>query len=155
MIFEGTVSENIHCYRGMEDKLSTFLNDNGLLELLEYYHLPLDHKLKTDGKNLSAGEKQLLSLCRVLWQNPSILIFDEATGNMDEGLEASIQSHVNSLDHTTRITIAHRLKTLKECDRILVFKDGHLIEEGPQENLLNKKGYFYQLNESSNSRQFL
>ena len=99
-----------------------------------------------NGSNLSEGEKQFLSISRVLIQNPALLILDEATAHIDIKNEEKIQMALDLImENKTCLIVAHRLHTLRNCDRIFVFKDGGLIEEGNHEELINKKGEFYHL----------
>ena len=98
------------------------------------------------GTNLSVGQRQLISLTRVLLKNPSILILDEATANIDPHYEEIIHEAVmKMMDGRTCLMIAHRLETLKQCDRILVFNQGALVEEGPLSELLTQGNYFFRL----------
>jgi len=107
------------------------------------------------GSNLSAGERQLLSMTRILLKDPSILVLDEATSNIDPEIEQLIQSAIEKvLENRTCLIIAHRLDTLKHCDRIFVFKAGELIEEGHADQLLkNSDSYYKALMDSSNRQK--
>ena len=106
-----------------------------------------DHELLPGAANLSQGQRQLLALTRALIHNPdSILVLDEATSNIDTETEALIQeglTHV--LRNRTSITIAHRLSTVRDSDRILVMKDGQVIEDGDHITLLAQGGLYAQL----------
>ena len=98
------------------------------------------------GTNLSVGQRQLISLTRVLLKNPSILILDEATANIDPFYEEIIHEAVmKMMAGRTCLIIAHRLETLKQCDRIFVFNQGQLVEEGTLEYLISQGNYFYRL----------
>ncbi|WP_254563444.1 ABC transporter ATP-binding protein [Oscillatoria sp. HE19RPO] len=106
-------------------------------------------QLRERGTNLSGGQKQLLAFARAAIRNPKILVLDEATASLDVGTEALIQ---DALDHLlqdrTAIIIAHRLSTIKNVDRILVLKQGQLVEQGSHEELLQQGGLYaglYQL----------
>ena len=97
-----------------------------------------------NGASLSGGEKQKITIARALLKNPLIIIFDEATSNLDVFSEGQIvqiikKLHANGL---TIITIAHRLSTIKDCDRIIVLDKGKIIEEGKHEDLINKNGIY-------------
>ena len=106
----------------------------------------LDTVLTESGSNLSLGEKQILAFTRVVLSDPKVLILDEATASIDPESERLIQSCVEKvLKGRSCLLIAHRLDTLQNCDRILVFDKGQLIEDGSPENLLNQKGAFYRL----------
>ena len=95
---------------------------------------------------MSAGEKQLLTIARALVQDPEILILDEATSNVDTRLEYLINHSMNSLmKNRTSIVIAHRLSTIVESDKIVVIKNGQILETGTHKELLKNKGYYYEL----------
>jgi ABC-type multidrug transport system fused ATPase/permease subunit len=101
------------------------------------------------GTNLSVGQRQLVSLTRVLLKNPSILILDEATANIDPFYEEIIhQAVMTMMKKRTCLIIAHRLDTLKACDRVFVFNKGELVEEGPLPKLLSEGNYFYHLHQA-------
>ena len=110
--------------------------------------LPLgyDTYLAGDGAGLSQGEKQLLSIARVMLTHPQILILDEATSSIDTRTEKKIQSAFASLmEGRTSFVVAHRLSTIRTSDMILVMKDGNVIETGTHEELLSQKGFYYTL----------
>ena len=95
---------------------------------------------------MSAGEKQLLTIARALVQDPEILILDEATSNVDTRLEYLINHSMNSLmKNRTSIVIAHRLSTIVESDKIVVIKNGQILEAGTHKELLKNRGYYYEL----------
>ncbi|MHA2258345.1 MAG: hypothetical protein ACXACO_10265 [Promethearchaeota archaeon] len=92
------------------------------------------------------GQKQLLIFARVLLQNPSILILDEATASVDPFTETKIQEAMEkAMEGRTTIVIAHRLVTVRHVDRIIVLDDGKIMEEGNHEQLMKKKGYYAKL----------
>jgi ATP-binding cassette subfamily B protein len=98
------------------------------------------------GKNLSSGEKQLISFARVFAYEPKILVLDEATSNVDTHTEKLIQQAVRQLmEGRTSIVIAHRLSTIQGVDRILVMHKGQLVEEGTHAELMEKRGIYYRL----------
>ncbi len=98
------------------------------------------------GMNLSFGERQLISLARALYADPSILILDEATSSIDSHTEMLVQSAVqNVIKNRTSIVIAHRLSTIRYVDRVIVLNDGRIVEEGSHDELMRKKGYYYRL----------
>jgi ATP-binding cassette subfamily B protein len=95
------------------------------------------------------GEKQRIAIARAILRNPRILILDEATSSVDAETEKKIQDALGALTrHRTTIAIAHRLSTLRNCHRLLVIDDGRLVESGTHEELLAKRGVFYQLVET-------
>jgi len=105
-----------------------------------------DTSLRERGTNLSGGQKQLLAFARAAIRNPGILVLDEATANLDVGTEALIQDALEKLlEGRTAIIIAHRLSTIRNVDRILVLKQGELIEQGNHETLLAQDGLYASL----------
>lgn len=99
--------------------------------------------LNSEGSNLSQGQKQLLTIARAVLANPSILILDEATSNVDTRTELHIQEAMKTLmKGRTSFVIAHRLSTIQEADTILVINDGKIIEQGSHEQLLEKEGFY-------------
>ena len=102
--------------------------------------------LKDGGDELSQGQKQLISFARAIIRNPKLLILDEATSSIDTETEHVIQEAIAKvLKGRTSIMIAHRLSTIVDCDRILVMKDGKVIEDGNHKVLMEKHGYYYEL----------
>lgn len=98
------------------------------------------------GNMLSVGQKQLLSLARVLVKPPKILILDEATANIDSGTEQAVQCALRLIRrHTTLVVIAHRFSTVVEADNILVLHHGETVEQGSHEQLLQRRGRYYQM----------
>ncbi|WP_153369191.1 ABC transporter ATP-binding protein [Candidatus Phytoplasma sacchari] len=99
--------------------------------------------------NLSQGEKQLITITRILLRNPSILILDEATSTIDTQMESIVQKSIQKLFYNrTSIVIAHRLSTIINADMIIVLKNGNIIEKGQHTELLEKKGFYYDLFQS-------
>ncbi|MEE2743898.1 MAG: ABC transporter ATP-binding protein [Bdellovibrionota bacterium] len=155
----GVVSQNSLFFKGsIRDNL--LLDDNkcsekalkelGFTEWMESKGLSLDSAILENGGNLSEGEKQFISLARVIILNPSILILDEATASMDIKREERVQSALSKIiSEKTCIIVAHRIHTLRGCDRILVFKEGSLVEEGTHHELIQKKTEFYNLAKNS------
>lgn len=102
-----------------------------------------DTELSENGENLSQGQRQLLSITRVILCKPSILILDEATSSIDTRTEIQIQNAFNSLmEGRTSFIVAHRLSTIQNADVILVMRDGKIIEQGSHKELLEKKGFY-------------
>ena len=98
------------------------------------------------GSTLSAGQRQLLSFARTLAYDPTILVLDEATANIDTETEALITSALAKLmEGRTTIMVAHRLSTIRNADRIVAMRDGKIVEVGSYDELMEKKGYFYEL----------
>ena len=96
--------------------------------------------------NLSQGQKQLLCISRIMLCMPPMLILDEATSSIDTNTELKIQDAFNTImSGKTSFIVAHRLSTIKEADIILVMKDGNVIEKGNHKELLEKKGFYFEL----------
>ncbi len=105
-----------------------------------------DTVISENGGNLSQGQKQLLCITRVMLNIPPMLILDEATSSIDTSTEIRIQKAFNRMmQGRTSFIVAHRLSTIREADVILVMKDGHIIEQGNHEQLLDRKGFYYEL----------
>lgn len=147
-LFGGTVKENIKY--GNEEA-----TDGEVIEAAKAAHV--HHFIKTlpkgynsilneESSNVSAGQKQLLTIARVILANPKILILDEATSSIDTRTEIQIQKAMDNLmkDRTSFI-IAHRLSTIKNADLILVMNHGDIIEQGTHEELLAKNGFYADL----------
>ena len=145
-LMKGTLRENLDPLGKTKDKI--MINKLKLLEL-DYLlkENGLDFLVKDNGNNLSAGERQLICIVRSMLRKSKIIVMDEATSSIDYKSEKIIQKAVlNTLKDSTVITIAHRIKTIIEYDRIFVFDKGILIEEGTPKNLLkNQQGHFYKL----------
>ena len=102
--------------------------------------------IKEDGDTLSQGQKQLLCITRVMLLKPPMLILDEATSSIDTRTEIKIQNAFGKLmEGRTSFIVAHRLSTIQNADIILVMKAGNIIEQGNHDELLKKKGFYYNL----------
>ena len=148
-IFSGNVAQNLKLSSDIRDEeLEIICKRLGLNQLIKKLPEGLNTSLRERGGNLSSGERQLLSVARVVIRNPSILIMDEATAFMDPSTEATLQKDLkNILKDRTALVIAHRLATIEKSDRIIVLKDGALIEQGTHKELRAKKGLYFQLSE--------
>ena len=147
-LFGGTVKENIKY--GNEEA-----TDGEVIEAAKAAHV--HHFIKTlpkgynsilneESSNVSAGQKQLLTIARVILANPKILILDEATSSIDTRTEIQIQKAMDNLmKGRTSFIIAHRLSTIKNADLILVMNHGDIIEQGTHEELLAKNGFYADL----------
>ena len=103
-------------------------------------------EMNQESSNISLGQKQLLTIARALLADPKILILDEATSSVDTRLELLIQKAMKKLmEGRTSFVIAHRLSTVQEADKILVLKDGQVIEQGNHTSLLADKGFYHDL----------
>ncbi len=146
-IYKGTLRENLAGGRALSDeRLLEAARETGLTQVFRRSGLGLDTEILDKGANLSLGERQLVALTRILLRDPSILILDEATANIDPGFEALISRAVEkAMRGRTCLIIAHRLATLRDCDRILVFRGGRLIEDGSHEELARGASYYASL----------
>ncbi|MAX67320.1 MAG: hypothetical protein CME66_10335 [Halobacteriovoraceae bacterium] len=151
IIFKGTLAENLICERNVSlEAVEKACELTGLKKVMLKNNLSLDSMILDLGANLSAGEKQLVSLTRVLLKNPGILILDEATANIDPFYEKLIHNAVDKIMlGRTCLIIAHRLSTLESCDRIFVFDKGELVEQGDHHELLSLNGHFRSLQKNS------
>ena len=105
-----------------------------------------DTLIGEDGGQLSQGQKQLLCITRVMLNLPPMLILDEATSSIDTRTEIKIQQAFNTMmEGRTSFIVAHRLSTIQNADIILVMKEGHIVEQGSHDELLDKKGFYYEL----------
>ena len=103
-------------------------------------------ELSADGGNLSQGQRQLITIARAILADPDILILDEATSSIDTRTERQIQEAMKTLmTGRTSFVIAHRLSTIREADMILVIKDGQIFERGDHDTLMEKKGFYHEL----------
>ena len=102
--------------------------------------------MNEESSNISAGQKQLLTIARVILADPKILILDEATSSIDTRTEQQIQDAMDNLmKGRTSFIIAHRLSTIKNADLILVINDGNIVEQGNHEELMKKNGHYAEL----------
>lgn len=147
-LFSGTIRENLlFCNSDVsDDDISQVCKICELEEYINSLPLKFNTRIEENGKNLSGGQKQRLAIARALLKKPEILIMDEATSNLDYVTERSIEKTINNFSkNMTTIIIAHRLSTIKDCDKILVLRNGQIVETGNHRDLLNQRGYYYQL----------
>lgn len=147
VVFRGTLRENLSFGTSVGDaQILAACEKTGFLGLMRQAALNLDSLLLDHGSNLSVGERQVLSLTRVLIKNPGILILDEATSNIDPELEKVVYRAIQTvMKGRTSFIIAHRLRTLDSCDRIFLFREGSIVESGTPDELLRQRGYYSQL----------
>lgn len=145
-LFNDTILNNIR-YGKLDAREEEIINaskeahaDNFIRQIPDGYNSYLNE----DTDNISHGQKQLLTIARTILSNKQILALDEATSSVDTRTEKIIQEAMDKLmENRTSFIIAHRLSTVRNADKIIVIEDGEIIEEGSHEELLEKKGYYY------------
>ena len=147
-IYKPTIKENIKY--SMPDATDSDVIKAAKAAHIHHYIKTLskgyDAKINEESTNISAGQKQLLTIARVILANPKILILDEATSSIDTRTEQQIQSAMDNLmKGRTSFIIAHRLSTIKNADLILVMNHGDIVEQGTHEELLAKNGFYSEL----------
>jgi ATP-binding cassette subfamily B protein len=147
-LFSGTVMENIRY--GRLDATDEEVIEAAKLANADSFIKRLPRGYETElgerAENLSQGQRQLLSIARALLVNPSILVLDEATSSVDTRTEIQIQEALHRLmEGRTSFVIAHRLSTTRNADKMLVIRDGEIIERGTHDELIKKKGFYYNL----------
>jgi ATP-binding cassette subfamily B protein len=146
-VFAGDVKSNITLGESYAlETVQSAAQRTNVAELIEQLPQGYDTPLRERGTNLSGGQKQLLAFARAAIREPQILVLDEATASLDVGTEATIQEALERLlEGRTAIIVAHRLSTIRNCDRILVLKHGQLIESGSHDQLLAQGGLYASL----------
>jgi ABC-type multidrug transport system fused ATPase/permease subunit len=147
-LFSGTIAENIRYAKpeATDGEVAAMARQIGRGDWIEALPEGLDTPVGESGKGLSMGQRQLVALARVLLQDPSIVILDEATASVDPLTEAQIQEGLDVvLQQRTAIVIAHRLSTIQHADRIIVLRRGQIVEEGNHELLMSQGGHYAQL----------
>ena len=146
-IFSGTIKKNIQMYNEMtEEQVNKAIDLASSRDFINSLPNGINEMAVERGDNFSVGQKQLIAFARIFALNPSIFILDEATANIDTTTEKLIQKSINILSkEKTAIFIAHRLSTIVNVDKILVLKDGEIVEEGTHRELMIKKGYYANL----------
>ena len=147
-LFSGTILENVRYGRqdATDEECIEALRLVNATEFIEQLEKKYDTQVGEGGSRLSQGERQLISFARALVANPRILILDEATSSIDTTTEHLIQNAINvSLKGRTSFMIAHRLSTIVNADLILVMNHGQIVEMGKHHELLENKGYYFEL----------
>ena len=147
-LFNGTIRENLmyaNIHASVEEMEEACKKAN-IHEYIMKLEKGYDTQVGNRGLKLSGGEKQRISIARVLLKNPAVMIFDEATASLDSISEKAIQDAINPLiDSRTSILIAHRLSTILAADEILVVKEGQVVERGTHQELVNAGGVYTEL----------
>jgi len=147
-LFSGTIRDNITLNDETisDDDINDASSYVGLNYVLAKLPEGLDHYVKERGNNFSSGERQLISFARAVVYKPSLMILDEATANIDSETEAIIQESLTKMMNiSTMLIVAHRLSTIQHSDKIIVMHKGEIKEMGNHQNLLRKKGLYYNL----------
>lgn len=147
-LFEGTIRENILFPRphATQEELMQAVKGAFVNEFTDRFEKGLDTVIGERGVKLSGGQRQRIAIARAILANPRILILDEATSNLDTESESYIQESLRSLmQGRTTFVIAHRLSTIRQANQILVIENGEIEERGKHEELIEKKGRYYQL----------
>lgn len=147
-LFSGTIEDNIKygkmdaTFEAVENACREAHADHFIKTLPDSYHMVINE----EGNNVSQGQKQLLTIARVILADPKILILDEATSSVDTRTEEYIQKAMDKLmENRTSFIIAHRLSTIRNADLILVMDHGDIVEQGNHEELLKKNGFYAKL----------
>jgi ATP-binding cassette, subfamily B, bacterial HlyB/CyaB len=148
LVFSGTIAENIACgdsspdWRRMEE-VARMADAHAFISKMP---LGYEQVVGERGMGLSGGQIQRLCIARALYHDPRLLVFDEATSSLDTQSESNILANMHDiLQGRTALIIAHRLSTIMRADKILVLYEGAIVEQGRHEELVERKGMYYQL----------
>lgn len=148
VLFTGTIADNIRYGKpnALMDEVISAAKQADIHDFIESLPDSYETKVNDSSSVFSTGQKQLISIARTILINPDFLILDEATSNVDTVTEEKIQQAMDAvIAGRTSFVIAHRLKTILNSDKIVVLKDGNVIESGSHEDLLKEKGFYYKL----------
>ncbi len=157
-LFNGTIRENLLYAKpdAAEKAMVEALKKANIWDFIEKQEKGIDTEVGNRGLKLSGGEKQRISIARIILKDPTIFIFDEATSALDSISEKKIQDAIDPIIKSkTSILIAHRLSTILAADEILVVKDGTIAERGTHKELLNKEGVYRELYETQFSKALI
>ena len=147
-LFEGTIRENVLFPRpgASEEQLHRAVRAAHVQEFTDRFEKGLDTVIGERGVKLSGGQRQRIAIARAILADPRVLILDEATSNLDTESESYIQESLRSLmKGRTTFVIAHRLSTIRQADQILVVENGQIVERGKHEELIERKGRYFEL----------
>lgn len=157
-LFNGTIRENLLYAKpdATEEAMVEALKKANIWDFIEKQEKGIDTEVGNRGLKLSGGEKQRISIARIILKDPTIFIFDEATSALDSISEKKIQDAIDPIIKSkTSILIAHRLSTILAADEILVVKDGTIAERGTHKELMNKEGVYRELYETQFSKALI
>ncbi len=145
-LFNGTIRDNLLYAKpnASEEEMIEACRKANILDFIESQEKGLDTMVGNRGLKLSGGEKQRISIARVLLKDPALLIFDEATSALDNKTQRQVSEALDRMG-CTRLVIAHRLSTIRHCGRILVLDGGRIAEDGTYEELIERGGLFAEL----------
>ena len=146
-VFDGTIKENLVFEKNVsEEQMLDALKEVQLSHLVEYLAVGLDTEIGEKGTCLSGGEKQRLAFARLWFENPELVVLDEATSAMDNLTEENVMKSVmKKMKDKTVNAIAHRLNSIAGFDRIILFREGKIVGQGTFEELLHTDSYFKEL----------
>jgi ATP-binding cassette subfamily B protein len=147
-IFNDTIAKNIAVSDDLPDmeKLITACSTANILDFIESLPLGFNTKIGTEGNGISSGQKQRILIARAVYRNPAFLFFDEATNALDANNEKAIVENLSTFfKNRTVIVVAHRLSTVRNADNIIVLENSRLVEQGKHEELITRKGQYYNL----------
>lgn len=148
ILFSGTILDNIAygLEHVTEKEVMEVIKNVGLEDMIEKLPDGIYTQLGEHGDKLSGGQRQRISIARALIRKPKIIVFDEATSALDSASEKKVQEATsNMMKNCTTFLVAHRLSTIRNADRIVAMRDGKIVEVGSYDELMEKKGYFYEL----------
>ena len=148
VLFSGTLRDNI-AYAApdaTDEDIWNVIDEIGLRETVEKLPDGIYTNLAEHGGNFSGGQRQRIAIARALIRRPRLIIFDEATSALDSETEKMVSDATARLmGHCTTFLVAHRLSTIRSADLIVVVEDGHIVEQGSYDELMEKQGRFYEL----------
>lgn len=145
-LFAGKIEENLKIGNPLatEEEIWQVLELVGMKQEIEQMPMKLHTVLMENGAGISGGQKQRLLIARALLGKPRVLLFDESTSALDNLSQDMVVASMKKID-CTKVVVAHRLSTIKDCDRILYLENGAVVEEGTYQELMDKKGAFYEM----------